>query len=344
MVIEKIGQDICISIRGKQTYKFNVLEHELYMPSGKRMVHMSKALINATKDNNGQELVISAIKSSMEGYHSYLHVIELFITNLDLIESCSWWNLPTELPKGYIKWLRANSRKLSKNSLRDFKAEEIRKTWIKEDRDFFQFLLDFYEDINNIKVSVFASLDTPLKRQVFRNMFKSAQKEFSWNFSYDYDTFVRKFADAPENWYEIVDTNRGFDYNINLLTDYKNKERNEKVYAWQQKFKELENIEHENLVVVVPTDVAAFNGESKQQNNCVSYFYHDSMAHHENIIYFIRKKAKPKKSYITNRFDVSRDRTAESRAVNNSGYSDLEVTDLIKEIDKKIKEILNSAE
>jgi hypothetical protein len=64
------------------------------------------------------------------------------------------------------------------------------------------------------------------------------------------------------------------------------------------------------------------------------------MAGQEPIIYFIRKKEKPNKSYITNRFDVSDGYTAESRAVNNRDYTDPDVTDLINVINKMIREKL----
>jgi hypothetical protein len=95
-------------------------------------------------------------------------------------------------------------------------------------------------------------------------------------------------------------------------------------------------------VVVVPTSIEQFNDESKQQNNCVSYYYHKSIAEHENVIYFIRRAENVRHSYITNRYNFYDKKTCESRAVNNRDYTNSDVTALIKEIDEKIKEIYSN--
>ena len=55
------------------------------------------------------------------------------------------------------------------------------------------------------------------------------------------------------------------------------------------------------------------------------------------MIYFIRRTRNTKHSYITNRYSFSAKETVETRAVNNNTYSDKDVTALIEEIDKKLK-------
>lgn len=344
--IEKDGSNILIYVGENKAYKYDVMAEALFMPTGRRMKNMSKALLESSNVSGGEQLVLDAINMAMNDRGTeYLRKIEPYIPNLDLVRTYYFSEIPDELPQGYIKWLRENNSNVNRNSLKTFKSEMAMKQWCKEDKEFYAFLLEYFEDRECSDLATFRNLPTAEKRQMFRQIFKTSAKGFCWNFSYEYHNFCEKIKwDFPNNWEEITDPNRNFEHNIMLVEDDENKERNEAACEWQKNFKSLENIENDKLVVVVPTDMFTFHDESKQQNNCVSYYYHDSMAEHRNIIYFIRKKDRPKKSYITNRFHVSDNKTTESRAVNNMSYIDKDVTALIKEIDEKIKEILNADE
>jgi hypothetical protein len=92
----------------------------------------------------------------------------------------------------------------------------------------------------------------------------------------------------------------------------------------------------------VPSTMDDFTKEGQMQNNCVGSYYHDSIASGDNLIYFIRKKENPNHSYITNRFNISCQRTVETRKINNRDNDDKKALMLIEEIDKKIKELLAS--
>jgi hypothetical protein len=87
-----------------------------------------------------------------------------------------------------------------------------------------------------------------------------------------------------------------------------------------------------------------FTNEGNMQNNCVGYFYHDSIARRHNLVYFIRKATNPNHSYITNRYDISYKRTVESRKVNNDNNNDKSALELIKTIDSRIRELLEKEE
>ena len=78
------------------------------------------------------------------------------------------------------------------------------------------------------------------------------------------------------------------------------------------------------------------------QNNCVGYYYHDSMARGRDLIYFIRYTATPNRSYITNRYNVYDEQTVESRIKNNDNNNDSKARELIKRIDEKIRELLSA--
>lgn len=340
--IKKDGQEIVIGIEQdyKRAYRYNIVTNELFMPTGKKMVHMSKALLNAYMYGGSKyRLYIQAIERAIDSYsRADILKLEMFLPNIDILGTCYIYELPDTLPKGYIQWLKENGLEIHKNTLTRFEREGVAKTFNKEDAELLELLKS---KINENYYSVFIKM-TPEQRLAFRQIFKTTAKELVWDFKSDTCDFLISIRDEifPENWVEIVDPNRDYNYNKDLLFDWENKERNDKACEWQNNFKFLEQIDNNKLVVVVPTDMTAFHAESRMQNNCVSYYYHDGMAEHEQIIYFIRKKEKPNKSYITNRFDVSDGYTAESRAVNNRDYTDPDVTDLINVINKMIREKL----
>ena len=77
--------------------------------------------------------------------------------------------------------------------------------------------------------------------------------------------------------------------------------------------------------------------EGKQQNNCVGHYYDDSILDDRNLIYFLRKVANPKKSYMTCRYQINYSETIEYRLKNNeSVYNDREVA-ILRQIDAIIK-------
>lgn len=340
--IKKDGQEIVIGIEQNynRAYRYNIVTNELFMPTGKKMVHMSKALLNAyLYGGTKYRLYINAIARAIDnGLKDDILKLEMFLPNIDIIGTGYIYELPDTLPKGYIQWLRDNGLEIHKNTLTRFQREGLVKTFNKEDTELFELLK---EKINENYYRVFLNM-TAEQRLVFRQIFKTTAKELVWDFKSDTCGFLSAIRDEqfPDNWAEIADPNRNYNYNTDLFFDYENKERNDKACDWQNNFKFLEQIDNDKLVVVVPTDMSAFHAESRMQNNCVSYYYHDDMADHEQIIYFIRKKEKPNKSYITNRFDVLDGYTTESRAVNNRDYTDPDVTDLINEINKMIREKL----
>lgn len=340
--IKKDGQEIVIGIEPNynRAYRYNIVTNELFMPTGKKMVHMSKALLNAYMYGGAKyRLYIKAIERAIDTYSKAdILKLEMFLPNIDILGTGYIYELPDTLPKGYIQWLRENGLEIHKNTLARFEREGVAKTFNKEDVELLELLRS---KINENYYSVFIKM-TAEQRLAFRQIFKTTAKELVWDFKSDTCGFLASIRDEifPENWAEIVDPNRNYEYNRDLISDWENKERNDKACEWQNNFKFLEQIDNNKLVVVVPTDMSAFHAESRMQNNCVSYYYHDDMADHEQIIYFIRKKEKPNKSYITNRFDVSDGYTAESRAVNNRDYTDPDVTDLINVINKMIREKL----
>ena len=248
----------------------------------------------------------------------------------------------TNAQRGYIKWVKANNKQITRESLDEFREVEFAKTAPKE-------LVNFLNSIpENVKSHMrfyrtFINNYTIEQKMTVVRIFKSAVKEVCWSLVDDMDEFFRivhKYRNEKTDFSTIVDTNRGFEKNKEILENFYNRDRNKKVIEFEKQFTEIENLSDDNYTIIVPTTIEEFNNEGKQQNNCVGYFYHDRIAHHTDIVYFIRKKTNENHSYITNRFSIFSNRTCETRMVNNSDNNDKCSLELIKRIDEKIVEIL----
>lgn len=338
--LTKEGSTIVILVdEREQPFKYDCKNNVLYSFTGRAIKRMNPILNNAT-GNKGEGIVIDSIRQALKGDYCPLRRIEMFMSCLDLV----WtdWALPDECPKGYIKWAKANNKQITRESLAEFREIEFAKTAPKELVNFLNSIpenvkddIRYYQDfINNYSIE---------QKMTVVRIFKSSVKEICWSLSYDMDEFfhtVHKYRDRNIDFSTIVDTNRSFTKNKEILENFYNKERNQKVIEFEKQFTEIENLSNDIYTVIVPTTIEAFNDEGRQQNNCVGYYYHDRIARHSDIVYFIRKKKNVNHSYITNRFDTYLDRTCETRMVNNRDNNDKCSFELIKRIDEKIKEIL----
>ena len=241
-----------------------------------------------------------------------------------------------EFPRGFFGWLRKENKFITKTNLTLFAYKDYLKN-VK-----ISALIDDimeYDNIDRIKGVDFKTLsDLAQVHAVFK-------KEFSWNAYEDFDDFYRLvFSYQKERLLPYIDSwldkNRGYAYNKQLAEAFLNKERNEKIITNENKIRDIEKLETENLCIKVPSTIEDFTAEGKMQNNCVGKYYHDSIADGRNLIYFIRKKENENHSYITCRFGIGEKETVEYRIVNNNTVTDEEAIDFIKQIDEKIKALL----
>lgn len=141
--------------------------------------------------------------------------------------------------------------------------------------------------------------------------------------------------------FDILDGNRTLRYNIKLYQSVLESRKNEKLQKQLQKLNFINGLEFDDYIVVVPQTIEEKADEGKQQNNCVGYYYDSSIIRGENLIYFLRKKNKPNKSYMTCRYNIPTASTVEYRYKNNIDvYNETEI-EILKKIDKIIKEKLN---
>jgi hypothetical protein len=138
-----------------------------------------------------------------------------------------------------------------------------------------------------------------------------------------------------------LDDNRDLKHNIQTLKDIADRERNNILAKKLQKLNFINGVEYKNLVVVVPQNQEEKQAEGKMQNNCVGYYYDDSILEGRNLIYFIRKKDTPNKSYVTCRYNKDYQKTMEYRAFNNNMVRDNNVLEFIDILDAEIKKTLS---
>lgn len=333
----------------EKPFLFNCAERTLHSFTGRKVTTVNPLLRQCGENGNrGQCFLVEAItKYLYNGDYRYMARIENYITCLDLLEGYDCADIPDKCPKGYIKWVRENGLRINHKTLEQFTQEQAIKQMTKNIQEVYNLMKDYYNNSTVSYMQYFFEL-SPEEREVFCKIFKTSMKSFTWNFIGEMEAFLWRInpncrnSEFPPNWHKYADTNRNFIHNTDMLRELKYKERNDKILEWENYFTAIEDLSNDNFVVIVPKAMKDFTDEGKQQNNCVGYFYHESMADHRQIIYFIRKKSTPTKSYITNRYQVTWKQTVETRIVNNGNNNDKLALELITEIDKKITEILET--
>lgn len=254
-----------------------------------------------------------------EGCLSYIDLIDL---------NQSIYNMPTEIPKGYINYLRQNNLKISCNTLYEFfavqEALEIPAVY----RDTFKRMTKEF-DLDGISKE---------QRIILCKIVRNNEKIYDWEIRSKFLELMNLIEDLDFlDWTDFVDTNRTIEYNIKLIKLGKDKELNTKIEEKQKLFKFLENFETEEFQIIVPTSLQELRDEGRNQNNCVGYFYNADIARGTQAIYFIRKKSNPEKSFLTCRISVESGCTVEHRYFNNRDCTKGIEYDFIKMVDEFIK-------
>ena len=138
----------------------------------------------------------------------------------------------------------------------------------------------------------------------------------------------------------MFDTNRDIGYNNKIIKKFVDKAKNAKIEENLKKLNFINNLEMGDFIVVVPQTMEDKAKEGQMQNNCVGYYYDNSIKEGNDFIYFIRKKENPNKSYITCRYNVRYNDTVEYRLKNNSPIRNKKELDMIYAISNIIREKL----
>lgn len=347
--ITKEGSVILITLNDRPNpIKYNCNTRELTSFTGRAVKHFPQSCVVGDV-NNGERWAINTVRERIEcGMTCEFRKLELFIAVLDLIQNP--YRVPDECPQGYVKWVRDNGKDISYDTLGEFRNEQNINKLSKEDREVYDKLRTAFSS-NDRLMEWWVKEENTVLRQKFRQMFKATIKCFTWNMYDDLYTWYRFFIGTNngrrvwgDNWVENLDGNRDFRYNVNTCEQQRDKVRNDKILANEEKIRSITEIENNDFVIIVPSEMDDFTKEGQMQNNCVGSYYHDSIAAGDNLIYFIRKKSSPNHSYITNRYSTCCGKTVETRMINNRDNNDKKALDLIEIIDKKITELLKAKE
>lgn len=359
--IEKNGLTVTVTIEGKANPVIFDMAHLSFTSyTGRDVQRFPVGSYCFSQDSFSgiiPKLLFNALMAnSKSDVRNNLNKVELFINNpeiLGTIRYCS--ELADECPKGFIKWLKDNNKMPTKDNLTDYKRTMALKRMTQEDKEVYELLFGtenspYYQYSDTYKECYF-SMSAELRHK-FNKILKASIKSLSWQLKNEMTTFIDRFIRnrgwsswrdecRPDNWEELLNTDRTFKWNTENIVANARKVWEDKIIKNENKIRAIEELSNNTFVVVVPKTLQDFTDEGNMQHNCVGHFYHSSIAEGENLIYFIRKKSTPNRSYITNRYNVRNERTVETRMFANAYNEDEEARELIKEIDKKITSLLS---
>ena len=247
-------------------------------------------------------------------------------------------NLQNEnCPKGFINWLRSENLKLNSSVFFKYKYTKenpeflkgkFAKTILSKLADGYPLDTEMKEYLNNTKLIDKMFFDDDMMRLIFDRFFSMSLRNFK----------EMKDLNFP------IDENRGLFKNYEIFSQWRNERKNEIISKKLQSLNFLNGIEIGDYVIKVPQDINDLQEEGRQQNNCVGYYYNDSIMKGENLIYFLRKKHESNKSFVTARYNTSLNQTVERRLVNNQNIYDETVLAIIERIDLIIKRTLEKGE
>lgn len=359
--IEKNGLIVTVTIEGKaKPVVFDMAHLSFTSYTGRDIQRFPVGSYCLSKDNFSgiiPKLLFNALLSNSKGdVRNNLSKLELFINNpeiLGTIHYCS--ELADECPKGFIKWLKDNDKMPTKENLTDYKRGMALKRMTQEDKEVYELLFTTenspYSQYSDTYKECYFSMSAELRHK-FNKILKVSIKSLSWHLKDEMTTFIDRFIRnrgwsswrdecRPDNWEELLNTDRTFKWNTENIVANARKEMENKIIKNENKIRAIEELSNDTFVVVVPKTLQDFTDEGNMQHNCVGHFYHGSVANGENLVYFIRKKSTPNHSYITNRYMIVRHETVETRKFANAYNDDDEARALIKEIDKKITSLLS---
>ena len=255
---------------------------------------------------------------------------------LQIINNCDK-EVYKECPKGFINYLKETEQKFTRKVLEEYYYKSILGVPGYNLYKTLENRMDSDEAFEAVKFLVDNNL-----YKMFTKILVTTVK--NGNFVIPYGT-VKYFIEmlttlykADKNIVNQLDTNRDLEVNYKTLEEAYKQERLNILASQLKKLNFINGLEYKDLIVVVPQNQAEKKEEGKMQNNCVGYYYDESILAGDNFIYFIRKKADPAHSYITCRFNKGYKKTNEYRAVNNSTVRDQDAIQFIKELDTIINE------
>lgn len=239
----------------------------------------------------------------------------------------------TTCPKGFISYLAETNKELSYDNLKNYILR----------MKYGVFGMNLYKnthvDLEQLDFLINNNLD-----KEFIKMCISSVKAGMFIDKYKIDDFIDYWKEtcAVKNSIYHIDTNKDFQTNIKLMDNIINEQKNKALARQLQKLNFINGYSNDDYIIVVPQSQEEKANEGEQQHNCVGYYYDSSILKGENFIFFIREKNTPTKSYITCRYNYSKDIVAEYRGFSNKTVTDDNALNFLSEVEKIIKANRNS--
>lgn len=245
-----------------------------------------------------------------------------------------------DCPAGYINYLKTNHLYISQDSYNSFRVFSVLPDKKRILTTNWSYVIDRLTPVN--KEYLFAH---PILFSLIHKMFIIDAKNFMIESSpyvctIDIISYCSELK-AEDNNFTMLNSNRGLAYNKNLLSEIYNSKKNEILATKLQVINAINHFQISDYEVIVPQNLTDLQNEGKQQNNCVGYYYNNSIMRGENYIYFLRKKINPNDSYMTCRFNVYNKATTERYYKNNRYVNNKKELEILKQIDEKIRQILS---
>ena len=213
-----------------------------------------------------------------------------------------------KLTKDYLEWCREHEEPVCLRTIDEYRQKKLEDS-IPRDLKPYYVIMKFHDvELDDVDKETLFKLLKIIKYTVCHLRAAKAVND------------IEKFCDlmdmlTNENK-KLLNTNRTISQNCRIIKQQKFVDNK----AFESTLKKLNFLSGKcfgNYVVVVPKNVIDLINEGFQQNNCVGYYYNDSIERGENCIFFLRKKDKPEKSYITCRYCVDTKEIEEARDKNN---------------------------
>lgn len=273
--------------------------------------------------------------STPEWIFSYLDIIDF--TKID--SNFYKWNrhLPKECKKGYMQFVQEHQLEVSGYTAQFFEwCQNIQAPYV-EIKLFYNVLsFGYLEQTKYDKIKEYLSNNSEIISDFYKAYVTTAKNGEIFP---DWHNTLNMLITIMFEQYDFkIDSNRTLNYNIKNFKEFKNSVNQQRIEKQQNRIISLDNREIDNYIIKVPQSTADLIDEGRQQNNCVGHFYNENIMKGKDLIYFIRKKGKPQKSYVTCRYNIASEETIEHKYKNNRNEEALQ--DIRNEVDNLIKKLL----
>ena len=248
--------------------------------------------------------------SDFEYYRKAESFFSIFLQNLDLEYDVDYLEdmCNLKLTKDYLNWCREHGKVVCLGSTRQYYREKLEDSIPKELKPYYVIMKFHDVELDDVDKETLFKLLKIIKYTVCH-----FRAEVAVN---DIENFCNLMDMLTNENKKLLNTNRTISQNCTIIEQQKFIDNK----AFESTLKKLNFLNGEcfdDYVVVVPQNVIDLADEGIQQNNCVGYYYNDSIERGDNCIFFLRKKDKPEKSYITCRYCVNNKEVEEARYKNN---------------------------